>query len=401
MTQNLIFGIDGQQIKSEAIEEFRLREYSRNLRFSRNLNSEVLDFVGFVINEDATFISLPKHYVSKVGIESLGETDVALLFQVLMTNQMKNADKYNGPVKDFDSTFPFRAFFSIQQYYEKFGLYKEEIVVSKPSYTGKISWKDTIRKSANVISSGKIVYLPLFVKETQNKQVFLSECMAFAISYTLEKFPYFVHGRFPRTNLQKFDLWLNRDYVIGRLRKIHSEVYKDIHKNLVKDLIEFYSNVPDGGIITMKHYNFEIVWESIVEKYLNDHFNFMDKRRGLIFENNQGVKFRKAKFYVDKVHPRNRIEPDHYFKDNSSQLIFDAKYYSTISSINYKQVAYQYFLNNNDLVTSNALIIPTEGKNRSEVHFELKEEYYTDQYGAIKIWEYYMNMKLAMQNFIK
>ncbi|MFK4942932.1 hypothetical protein ACI1TU_02300 [Lactococcus garvieae] len=400
MAKNNFFQIDGQPIDNKIIEEFNLREYSRNLRFSRSLNSEVLDFVGFVINDNSTLISLPKHYVSKLDQDTLGEADINLLFQVWITDQIRNADNYTGPVKDFKTTFPFKAFYSIQQYYHQYGIYKETQTIAKPNYSGKISWKDTMRKAANIISSNNLVFLPLFSKETQDKQVFLSECMAFAISYTLKRFPYFVKGQFPKGQFQNFDFWSNHDYVVGRLKRIYSEVFKDIHKKLVKDLIEFYSNIPEGGEIIIKHYNFELVWEAIVEKYLNDNFSNTDSDRGLVFGENKAIEFKKERFYVDKNSSKNRIEPDHYYQGDTEQYIFDAKYYTQVSTLNYKQVAYQSFLKKNQIVTSNALILPTDKDDKSKVHFELKRDFFSREEDAVKIWEYYLNMKIAMENFI-
>ncbi|WP_430610441.1 hypothetical protein [Enterococcus sp. DIV0876] len=396
----IIFRLDGSLIESELIDKFQLRNYARNLRFSYAKKGEVLDFVGFIIQKNEILVSLPKHYSDIDDLKMLSNEDVELLFNVLIQEQVRNVGKYNRDIKEFDSNFPFEAFYSIYQYFQQYGLYQEKKTVAKPGYNGKIFWKDTIRKATNVISNGNLVYLPLFIKETQEKQVFLSGCMAFAINYTLMKFPYFVHGKSPGKHLSNFDFWENRDYVVGKLKRIYTELFKDIHKKLVHDLIDFFLEVPENGSISVKHYNFELVWETMVEKYLNDFFvGFGDG--GMMFGENGNFQFNKKNFNIDKAHPANRIEPDHYFRNDEIQFIIDAKYYSKIYELNHKQVAYHTFLKKLANKTYNALILPTEGVDHSKEHFELKEEYYVHSDDKIMIWEYYLNMKNVMNNFIR
>ncbi|KAB8126058.1 LlaJI family restriction endonuclease [Gracilibacillus oryzae] len=396
-----IFRIDGELIESHLIDKFNLRNFSRNLRFSYKKNSEVVNFVGFVIKDSDILVVLPKRYSNK---EILNRSDIELLFAVLLTDQIRNPQKYTGPVKEFDSSFPFHAFYSIYSYFKQYGLYKESEKITISGYSGKISWKDTIKKSANIISEGNLIYLPLYVQETEDKHVFLSNCMAFAISFTLRTFPYFVQGKEPVEKFNHFDFWNNRAYVVNRLKKIHTEVFKDTHKRLVKDLIDFFSNCPEGGSISIKHYNFELVWESMVEEFLNGFFTGVNET-GLHFSQKRHVntpyKFNKAKYNVDKVHSQNRLEPDHYYLNNEVQFIFDAKYYFEVKGLNHKQVAYQTLLKKMATKTHNALILPTDTENRTSIHFDLKEEYYDNEEDRVKIFEYYLNMKGVMENYVK
>ncbi|WP_339181051.1 hypothetical protein [Oceanobacillus sp. FSL W7-1293] len=398
---NLVFQIDGEVIDPKIIEKFNLRGFSRNLRFSYKLNAEVINFVGFIIKNKEMLVVLPKHYAGKGDL--LDYSDVKLLFQILLKEQSKNVNKYIGSIKEFESSFPFKAFYSIYNYYQMYGLYKEDEKVIKPGYNGKISWKDTIRHSNNVISNGNLIYIPFFVQETKNRQVYLSECMAFAINYTLRTYPYFVKGTILKGQFSNFDFLGNRKHVIDNLKKIYSDMFSDKNKRLVKDLIDFYSNLPQGGNIKIVHYNFELVWESMVEKYLNDYFNDLGES-GLQFEykryENQTNHFTKKKFRVDEAHPNHRLEPDHYLYTNNIQYIFDAKYYSHINELNYKQVAYHALLKKKAKRTYSALLLPTSGENRSRIHFELAKEFYTTPEGSIEIFEHYLNIKEVMENYL-
>ena len=400
---NKYFFVDGKSISEELIQKFDLRNNSRNLRFSHTENGDVLNFVGFVILGEEVLISLPKHYAASSQLNEMRYNDINLLFEVLLADQVRNVQNYIGEVKEFESSFPFRAFFGIYRYYQQFGLYHETNIVTRASYSGKISWKDTIRKAANVISENNLVYLPLFIKETQNKQVFISRCMAFAINYTLQTYPMFVKGKAINVGFNNFDFWRNKGYVVGRLKKAYNEVFKDLHKQLVRDLIDFFSSIPEGGNITIKHYNFELVWEAMVEEYLNDYFIGVDDN-GLKFSQQRlpsSNKFTKMRFNADKVHPLNRLEPDHYLHNREEQFIFDAKYFSRVYDLNHKQVAYYTFLRNQAHQTYNALILPTYLDSYSKVHFDLDEKYFAHPDDRLVIWEYYLHMKRAMINFIE
>lgn len=400
------FRLDGEEIELRLIERFNLRADPRNLRYSYGKRCEVLNFVGFIIQKDEVLIALPKHYASVNQLDSLGDADIRLLFDVLFTHQVRNVSQYIGSLVDYESNFPFKSFYAIYAYYLKYGLYHEMHTITKPGLKGKIDWKDTIRKSNTVISENNLIYLPLYSKEIRRNDVFLGECMAFAIGYTLRHYSLFISGRFPTINLNQFNFFANKEYTLARLKKVYTELFKDIDKKLVRDLIEFYSLVPEGGNITIKHYNFELIWESIVEKYLNTFFKGVTQQ-GLVFSNQRVGKsyhFKKVVFHVDKAHPNHRLEPDHYYNDKEEQFIFDSKYYSKVYDLNHKQVAYYTFLKNQAQRTYNALIIPTEKESSplpTPLHFELDPKFYTHEDDQIKIWEYYLNIADAMRNYIK
>lgn len=146
-------------------------------------------------------------------------TDISLLFEVLLADQVRNVQNYIGKAKEFKSSFPFRVFFGIYRYYQQFSLYRETNIVTRASYSGKIPWEITIRKAANVISENNLVYLPLFIKETQNKHGFISRYMAFAINYTWQTNPMFVKENVINVRYNNFDFWRNNGYVVGRYKK--------------------------------------------------------------------------------------------------------------------------------------------------------------------------------------
>ena len=165
-------------------------------RFIKSENKSVFDFVGFVIKEDAILTVFPKHYLSEQiitdankGLIDLNE-DSRLLFLALNkyineTNSKAKANKYIGEMAEFESDYPFHAFFSIYDYYKRYGIYYEEENTVIASQRGKVSWKHTLQHSNILVSNENIIYWPLYSKKKNSKAAFISECMVFVINYTL------------------------------------------------------------------------------------------------------------------------------------------------------------------------------------------------------------------------
>ena len=88
MKHKLFFRLDGEEIEPELIEKFNLRKDSRNIRYSYSKKCEVLNFVGFIIQDNMLLISLPKHYTYRDNLVNMTETDIYLLFNVLLRDQV-------------------------------------------------------------------------------------------------------------------------------------------------------------------------------------------------------------------------------------------------------------------------------------------------------------------------
>lgn len=406
----VFYGQDGEIIKDEIIKNFTLSR--GDTRYKKEDRIELFDFVGFILNEKKMLAVFPKHYFSSEKIDNDIE-DIQLLFktiyQYINTEKSKaTANKYMGNDPEFDSDYPFAAFFSIYNYFKQYGIYQEKMVKTTPGLSGKISWKDTIRKSKKIISDGNLIFTPLYVNKKRTKQVFLSECMAFAIDYTLQKFHYFFS--LPRTNynISNFDFFDNKEYVLGQLRQSKNEVFKDIHKKVIQDLIDFFESLDKlkGGDIHIKINYFDKVWEKMVEKYLNDYFFKVDDiGQKLIFNNSKCTsifKFKNKIFDIDDSIHQFKIILDHYALQDGNQYIFDSKYYTEIKSLDYKQLSYYKLLKykvEKDKKTYNALILP--GEKESCHHFKLADAFKSSQENNIIIMEYYLNVKKAMKNYVQ
>ena len=365
---------------------------------------EVLSFAGIILEKNKIFVSFPKHYELIDDNDYI--LDIQLLFDTINKHYKENKILYFTKTLNIKTNYPFNEFFEIYDYYQKYGIYHENLSEIYDGYNGNVSWKDTIKKSATVINKKGILFLPLKIKKVKRYQVLISECMSYAIDYTLQQFSLFLDmPQVGGKSLEK-DLLSNKDFIIRELYSLKNKFFKDIHKKLISNLISFFEKLPGGGNYYLKHYSFSSVWEKMVNHYLNYHFEGIDDNR-LIFKGNRSVvnKFEKATFYPNSANPRQNIQPDYYLDDGDTQYIFDAKYYNKIDSINYKQVAYYFFLKNISVTnekmkrktTYNALILP--GNYAQRVHFKFKRGFNIEEPDFI-IYEYYLDVRKAMESYI-
>lgn len=407
MIENSFFYMDGDVVDEDIIKRFDLREHSRNLRYSSVRKSDVISFVGFIIKNNEMLVSMPKHYIEHSKIKSLSESDLKILFDIFMKTTLSKDQTYLGELEEFEANFPFKSFFDIYRYYQKYGLYKKTYEVVKEGYSGRISWKDTIRKSNQIVNGKSIIFNPLYIKKNVNDHVFITECMIYAINSTLHRFSAFIKLAPVNTTVNP-ELFANREYVIARLHYFLQNTFKDLDKKLINSLISFFENECDGGDTICKHYDFENIWERMIERYLNNYFEGIAADSFPVFKekkNKQPLEFKKGHFKINAAKLDQSIQPDHYYVDEfHNQYIFDSKYYAKSSNKDYKQIAYTAILK--DFTVGNIysiLFLPTEYEQKSETNFKLKEEYYNvnDPKSSLKTVYTYLNIKDVMLKFLK
>ena len=412
----IVLGQDGDVIEGE-IKKFNLSDGDK--RYSKKLKNYVLDFVGFIIEKEKILAVFPKKFfndgeVLKSKNSKEIEEDIKLLFKVISKynrdSQSKSiAYKYIGYEDNFESDYPFESFFKIYDYYKKYGIYKEEEIILLKDISCKISWKDTIQKSNAFASNGNLIFLPLYSKKKSNRDVFISECMTFVINYTIKNFSYFI--QLPPVNEKKYkiDFLANKTYILRQLYQYRSTIFKDHQKELVNSLIKFfeiYDKKSNGGAIHFKINYFELIWESLVNKYLNDCFVEVDKENNkLIFDIKKNIhikKFQNKKFNIDKSKHSFSIRPDHYYNDENTIYVFDSKYYNNITDLNYKQFSYTILLGNSEIGRNknlySALLLP--GKSENGLHLKLDLPYCQLNQGCNYIIEQFLNVKLLMKNYL-
>ncbi len=411
----IVLGQDGDVVNEE-VKKFNLSDKDR--KYSKELKNYILDFVGFVIEKEKILAVFPKHFFDdhnlKIQNKKEIEENIKMLFKVIMKYNTENnsksiAEKYIGYEDNFESDYPFEAFFKIYEYYKKYGIYKEEEIILSKNISGKISWKDTIQRSNVIASNGNLIFLPIYSKKKNNKTDFISECMTFVINYTIKNFYYFIQLPPIYEKGCKIDFLANREYTLRQLYQHRNTIFKDHQKQLINALIYFfekYDKKATGGAIHFKINYFETIWEAMVNKYLNDCFVKVDKENyRLIFDykNKQNkIKFENKKFNIDKSEHKFFIKPDHYYLDDNTIYIFDSKYYQNITGLNYKQFAYTILLGNSQFCTGkdiySALLLP--GKNKSRLHLKLDLPYCQLKHGCNHIIEQFLSVGLLMRNYL-
>lgn len=391
-----------------------------DIKYIKSEKKEVFDFVGFILNDNKILSIFPKHFYNEKDLNSLNETgnkntyDIKLLFDVIikyMREKKSNAqtDRYFGSEPEFISDYPFASFFEVYKYFQQYGIYYEDVMEVKPNINGKIAWKQTIQKSNIIVSGGNLLFSPLYKKRKRKYNVFLSECMAFVIDHTINSFPLFI--KLPKTGYKQaaFDFLKYPEHIIKQLNIIKNRVFKDSHKWLVRNLITFfeqYRNSAQGGEIHLKINYFDMIWERMVEKYLNDYFEKIDKKSDmLIFNKNilkSSIVFKSKEFTVDTSPHKFKIRLDHYASTDNAIYIFDSKYYYKVTEMNYKQFAYNELFRGSahkDVEIYSSLILPYH-YSKSDLHFSFSPQFLGEKSTGTKITEHYLKVKEVMNNYI-
>lgn len=386
------------------IEDYKIRN-----------GASYFNFVGLVVTKDRTLISFPKHTFTPDKIAYLSESNKEVRFfsKLLFKSISKASNRKDVGISDeMNSYYPFSQFSLVYSYYRKYGLFRNEKQIKKLGYGGRISWKDTLNKSPKVISSGNLLFLPLIVKENVTQYLFISKCMAYVINSTLEIFSDFLDGERVRLNTDEID-HAEKDYIISKLTQARRSIFKRMHQELIEALINFFQRVNlKGGGYQLKTHSYNLVWEDMIKDYLNVKFLGIHNRKVVWSKDRQNNSFAKKSFYPDVLGKQGyRLDPDHYLIMNNIRYIFDAKYYQNLKGLDYKQVSYYFLLKHaeamrnseNNVVsnvqTYNALFLPTELDEHSEVHFELDTFYNVDE-AEFVIMAYYINTIDVMNSYV-
>ncbi|WP_207696181.1 hypothetical protein DOK67_0002089 [Enterococcus sp. DIV0212c] len=414
MNNNLNYYItqDGEEINFEAYgifkDQLKINDFKNNKH-----NKIICNFVGFLIKDDSILISFPKNFLSLENLKKLTKNQekikkyAILLFATIRKSSKKKDLFFYGIYEDFNSGYPFQAFFEVYLYFLKYGLFSVDKETKRKGYSGKIIWKDTIQKSPVLFSKNSIIFVPMIIKTKEKYSVFLSSCMAYVIDSTIEKFSFLLKET--KTGYRKNDFDFSKsELVISKLRQIKQDTFKDKDIKLINDLITFFENIHDGGKIAIKMHTYNLVWELMVENFLNRRFShiqdsalmFIDKKNTSIFS------FEKLNYKVNEAALITNgkvfnIYPDHYFLCDQEQYIFDSKYYLKISELDYKQISYFTLLHKKDIKTYNALIAPTSGMSYSNIHLSFKENNDNTFKGNFEIIEQYLSIKEVMKEYIK
>lgn len=406
---------DGEKVDPAIKKLFSKGLEARDIKVNRK--GEFFNFVGFLLSDENILISFPKNTFKTSYLKQLTNNKkklsryISILFNCIKRTANNKDSKYMGIRDEMDSNYPFLDFLEVYNYYKRYGLFTNEKEIKKFGYGGRISWKDTINKSPKLIYNNNLLFLPLVIKKNMQQYVFVSKCMAYVINSTLDKFSLFLDGERVSLDTGSVD-FSNKYLVISQLKEVKRTVFKDIHQRLLNSLISFFmKEKTKGGDYQLKIYSFNLIWESMVKEYLRTKFLGIENLKIKWSDKVQNNLFVKKTFYPDiRGKVGYAIEPDYYLVSNNIRYIFDAKYYTSIKELDYKQISYYFLLKHIDakrdsngkilsvLKTYNALILPSAQNENSEIHFQLNSDYNMDEKDFI-IMSYYLNTVNIMENY--
>jgi len=406
---------DGDIFNPEQMKRFRLNEKMDVVpvhRFDNLSGSETdafdyrLNFVGFVTDEQDNLLAVfPKNF----EVEN-PSSDGRLVFDVITTYFQRRHTDFIGELagEKWETSFPFAAFFSIYSYYRKNGLFFEtkEILETHPG--GKISWKETIRKSQKLICDGKLIIHPFLYKKTRNVSSFLTQCMVFAIDHTFEKFGELLNISRINFEVPSFDLVEHKEAIVNELARIRRTTFKDDLLNLIDSLITFFQKINYGGCYYLKHYSFSSIWEEAVRRYLSRHFaGIKNDIIQLTPKPKKPVLIEKKTFNPNEAASDEYFQPDFYLESSDCQYIFDAKYYLNPHGLMYKELAYVLLLKDvRDFVdgkakflnTSCAVILPSNQR-KTLINFKMNP-LFSNYHADVKIMEEYFDIKEVLNDYL-
>lgn len=357
-----------------------------------------LNFTGFEIDNQGNVIYFFPYEYRTDSLEKDGE----LLFKTIYRHIQKRPELYFGQRadKDFRSNYPFESFFEVFNYYLENGLYIEYFDRVTNRHTGKVNWKHTISKSDKYIINDMIFFPTPYYKNILGKTNFLTDCMSFVLEYTISKFNFIFGIKTLGLNYNNLNFLENKEFVKRTLMNLNTKIFNSKTKKLLNSIVRFFEEIKEGGNFYLKHYNFESIWEDMVQEYLNDKFRGYIGCSIDLGGSNEQNKFKKEVFFPNLINLNHNIQPDNVLKKNNNIYIFDAKYYIP-TGIDYKQICYSLFLSSNIDGLKNlysALIIP--GKNRKTKEYFLMNPKLNSDLINLKISLEYLDIRNVMEAWI-
>lgn len=407
---------DGTILKNDIKEKFNRFMAYRDVR--SNKKGDYVNFVGFILTNNDALISFPKHFFSEKELIKINQSPenidlyTNMLYKIIQISISSNNVRLLQVRQELNQFYPFNAFLRVYEYYIKYGLFTRKNEVKELGYNGKILWKDTLRKSPLIINEGNILYWPPVIQKYTNDYVFVTKCMTYVINSTINRFPFLL--KFHQIPFEYGDVnFKNRKNTIRKLNSIKQYLFKDIHIQLVDNLIRFFmSDSHIGTHLEIKIYSFHLIWEELIGHYLNKYFLTMRDTDGeIIFSksNDRENDFQEREFDLDarrkiKGMKTYKIKPDYYFDTEAARYIFDAKYYTAINELDYKQISYYFLLKwyQNECQNKgiyNILFLPTSGLSERNIHFQLDNEY-SEVHEDFKILECYLNMQEMIKTYL-
>ena len=374
------------------------RDTTEEIDYKNNRSIFKINFTGFEIdNKGEVVYFFPYQY----KVHSL-KHDAVTLFKTIYMHIQQRPELYFGEKKDsfLKSNFPFESFFEIFEYYKENGLYVEYYDQVLNRHTSKVNWKFTISNSEKYIIDDSIYFQTLYYRNTFERENFITDCMSFIIEYTLSTFSFIFGVNSLGLKYKDWKFLENREFVIRKLTLLNTRIFNSKGKKLLNAIIRFFKENKFGGNYYLKHYNFDSIWEDLVQHYLNNKFNGISKGMIDLEGSFTGNRFKKIPYHPNLNNANHSIQPDNILIENGKTYIFDAKYFLP-TGIDYKQVCYSIFLARNISDLKNiysALIVP--GEERKKIEYFIMDPDLNKDLSDLKISMEFLDIRKVMEFYI-
>lgn len=377
LPDSLIVARDGDVVDEDKMHSLGFTPLVADPRDTRrgSRNERRFNFVGFCASYSGALLAiLPKHYQINNAF-----LDLPRILRLISARRPEARTRLAEPDFEKSSDYPLSAFEEIYAHYRRWGLDSGLDDRHRPAPPGRVDWRRTIGQRNWVTSGNAVIPFPVVYRSTSRASTFLSECTVFAIDHTIDRFGVLLTAQPTGRPRPPFNLEIDRTTIISRLWQIRSRTFRDSSLNLIDALISFFGSARSDASFVLKMYDFHRIWEAAVHRYVNESFVGIDADGSPSFVGEpSGISFEKTPFALNRTADLQRIEPDLYgvSHDRRVQFIFDAKYYSSLDQLDYKQLSYTMLLwgllDDNGVRlyerTHSALLLPSHSS-RNQLHF--------------------------------
>jgi hypothetical protein len=275
-------------------------------------------FVGIKYIEGKPEIHFPMSYnIPNENHEC--QKSIFSLFRTIYISNHYSKESLNGNFINPRNEMPIYSYLWLINDYLSNGLYSNRDIVYKKNENGKINWKKTLKSNPLFTDNGAV-----FINTVTSKHIDINDIISRIQIRCLNIANQTIGFIYGNISVPKDEVMFSNDYLISILRKEQIKTFVDRKKHLVNELINILSDstydIEVNRIRTYGTYNFEIVWEQIIDRMFG---NISDVSR-----------FYPGTYYIleepsgyNRVN-NSRLRPDTIMDVEQRHFILDAKYYS-------------------------------------------------------------------------
>lgn len=311
--------------------------------------------------------------------------DICLLLKILKTFYYKEARNIYPSRRNSESNdFPIFSYQRMILRYLKNGNYIESKNFYQTGTSGKINWKQTIKKSVPVYAENGPIYTEFIVKKNSSKNSgIISEIYNYCVYISFQ----YIGWLYTKKTIRKPKIRFNRNLFKALILEKLSSTNVDHDKELFTDMLAIIESQHDEYFVIKDYmygtFQFEYIWEKLI-----DHaFGIEDKAQY----------FPRSYWHVNGISANRALEPDTIMIKGKNIYVLDGKYYKygftglntdlpNTSSI-HKQITYGEYIDSNPNFSFekiyNAFLLP--GNLQNEIYSSNKHICYIGY--AVSDWK--------------